>query len=87
MIFTSSAQWMSERMQTILLNYLFKYLKSVGYIEALDVGNPPVPLIINARIPLSAAADVQIYSRASGLPLLLTRGRERQRGGGSAEDY
>ena len=42
------------------------YLKSVEYIAAIDVGNPPVPLelifsfIIHALIPLSAAADVPI---------------------------
>ena len=44
-------------------------------MEALDVGNPPVPLIfsliIHALIPLSAAADVPICARAEGLSLLL----------------
>ena len=46
------------------------------YIDALNVGNPPVPLIfsliIHVTIPLSAAADVPIYARAAGLPLLLS---------------
>ena len=52
------------------LTFSSHYLRSVEYIDALDVGNPPVPLIfsliIYARIPL-AAADVPIYARAVGL--------------------
>ena len=53
------------------------YLKSVGYIEVLNVWNPPVPiifsLIIHATILLSTAVDVPIYARATGLPLLLSQ--------------
>ena len=53
------------------------YLKSVECIDALNVGNPPVPLIfsliIHATIPFSTAADVPIYARAAGLPLLLSK--------------
>ena len=51
-------------------------MKSMEYIDVLDIGNPPVPLIfsliIHARIPLSAAADVRIYAHAAGLPIVLS---------------
>ena len=52
------------------------YLKSVEYIDTLNLGNPLVSLIlsliIDVTIPLSPAADVPIYAHAVELPLLLS---------------